>query len=118
MSLIVQVIPIFSFFITEADHPSLKYLYKHTKTDVSSQWYSIGLELLGQQEVPLLNTIKADNLEDASKCTVEMFLKWLEREPDASWNQLIQALRKPNIKLETLASKVEKMLSEGTVVTI
>lgn len=104
------------FFFTEADLPSLKYLYRYAKTDVANQWYAIGVELLGLQNESLLNTIKAEYRGDASKCTVEMFLLWLEKKHDASWNQLIQALRKPNIKLENLASKVENMLSKGTVV--
>ena len=40
---------------------------------------------------------------------------WLERKSDASWNQLIKTLRQPNIELEYLASKIEKLLSKGRV---
>ena len=35
---------------------------------------------------------------------------WLMKQPTASWNQLIEALRQPGINLGTLATKIEQVL--------
>ena len=95
------------------DRPNLKYLNKHVKANITTKWHDIGVELLDVEDIPLLNTIKINHPVDADKCTGEMLQLWLERKSDASWNQLIQAFREANIKLETLASKIEGMLSKG-----
>ena len=60
----------------------------------------------------VLDEIQANHPGDANKCTAEMLQLWLNSKPDASWNQLTQAFRAPNIKLEALASKIEVMLSK------
>ena len=65
------------------------------------------------EDEPVLDGIKADHPGDANKCAAEMLRLWLNRKPDASWNQLIQAFRASKIKLEALASKIEEMLSKG-----
>ena len=41
-----------------------------------------------------------------------MFDLWLKKQPTASWNQLIEALRQPGIELDTLASNIEQILSQ------
>ena len=61
----------------------------------------------------MLNEIERDHSGDPNRCTAEMLKLWLNKKSDASWNQLIQAFRAPQIKLETLASKIEEMLSKG-----
>ena len=71
------------------------------------------MELLDVEDEPVLNTIKNNYPTDADKCTAEMLQLWLARKPEASWNRLIEALREPNIRLNTLAAKVEAMLSKG-----
>jgi len=44
---------------------------------------------------------------------------WLNRQPNATWNQLIKALRAPGIELNNVASKIEKMLlSEGNNIVV
>ena len=74
--------------------PQLKDL-KHIMKDeagVTTEWYDIGLELLN--DVVVLNNIRANHPTDVNRCCTEMFSKWLQREPDASWNQLAEALKK------------------------
>ena len=63
---------------------------------------------MGEDSVADLNTISANNRGDVIQCCSSMFSLWLERQPDASWKQLIEALTK--IKLNQLASKIEKLL--------
>ena len=42
--------------------------------------------------------------------TQEMLESWLNRQPAASWNQLIEALKQEHIGLQYKAQKIEKML--------
>ena len=98
------------------DRPALKYLNRHVREYITDKWYDIGLELFDVEDESILNTIKNNNFRDSKDCTTEMLRLWLERKPDASWNQLLQALKAPNIKLETLASKIEGMLNKGNAV--
>ena len=100
------------------DYPALKYLYKYIKIDIANDWYEIGVELFDAEDVPVLNTIKKNHPEDANKCAAEMLQLWLDRKPEASWNQLLETLREPHIKLNTLAAKIEEMLSKGTYMYI
>ena len=95
------------------DRPALKYLNKYVKADIANKWHDIGLELLDVEDESVLNTIKNDFRGDADTCTAEMLQLWLVRKPKASWNDLIEAIREPNIKLNTLAAKLEAMLSKG-----
>ena len=98
------------------DRPALKYLYKHVKAHITSKWYDIGVELFDVEDEAVLNTIRTDHPGDSDKCAAEMLRLWLEKKTDASWNQLTKTLREPNIKLEYLATKIESLLSEGTIV--
>ena len=41
-----------------------------------------------------------------------MFQFWLQKCPDATWNQLIQALR--GVRLNQLASKIDDLLLQRT----
>ena len=43
------------------------------------------------------------------RCCKEMFKKWLETE-NASWDQLLEALRSPSVELEYLANQIKQML--------
>ena len=69
-----------------------------------------GIELFDTNNVEELDTIEAEHPSDLSKCCIKMFNVWLKKQPTASWNQLVEALRQPGIELGTLASKIEQML--------
>ena len=73
------------------------------------KWHDLGIELLDYNDVGELNTIEAEHSSVLNKCT-KMFDLWLKKQPTASWNQLIEALRQPGIEMGTLASKIEQML--------
>ena len=100
-------------FVVGTDRPSLKYLNRYVKHDIVTKWYGVGVELLDVEDVRALNVIESnsDRLDD--NCAIAMLQLWLQRTPDASWNQLIEVLRAPGIRLEALASKIEGMLSKG-----
>ena len=64
-----------------------------------------------------MRIIKTNNSGNVSECCAEMLQLWLDRQPNATWSQLIEALRSPGIKLNDVASKLEGMLLpsvEGT----
>ena len=51
----------------------------------------------------ILNVIKTSHQCDDDRCS-EMFKTWLEMKPDASWSQLVTALK--NIGMDTAADNV------------
>jgi len=75
----------------------------------AEKWYDIGLELLEPTDEPQLRIIKSNKLGKADSCA-EMLDLWIDRQPNASWNQLIEALKAPGIELNSVASKIENML--------
>ena len=81
------------------------------RDSVGNKWHDLGIELLdSNSDVGKLNTIEVEHTGDLNKCCTKMFHLWLKKQPTASWNQLIEALRQPGIELGTLASKIEQML--------
>ena len=76
------------------------------------KWHDLGIELLDSDGVEDLDKIEAENKSDIDKCCTKMFQLWLKKQPTASWNHLIVALRRPEIELHLLANKIEEM-SEG-----
>ena len=77
---------------------------------VGAIWHDLGIELL-DPDVEELDTIEAGS-SDLNKCCTKMFQLWLKKQPTASWNQLIEALKQPSINLGALASEIEQMLSK------
>ena len=45
-------------------------------------------------------------------CCREMFAEWLRTEVDASWDQLLEALRSSNVQLIHLADQIESEISD------
>ena len=81
---------------------------KHVRKEVSSKWHDLGLELLEKEDEEKLNEIKKNNPGDVSECCKEMFQLWLKKCTNATWNQLIQALKE--VELNNLATTIEGML--------
>ena len=70
----------------------------------------MGVELLAEEDVQALDEIQSNYPSNASMCCTKMFQLWLDRQPEASWRQLIKALREPNIELKELANTIEQKL--------
>ena len=84
---------------------------------ITDKWYDIGLELLEQKDENAVKIIK-NNPGDISKYCTEMLELWLNKSPNATWNQLIEAIKAPGIELNDAASKIEGMLlpsNEGNI---
>ena len=88
--------------------PNLKDLSNFVVPKVGSKWYMLGVQLLDQQYVATLQTIKADCKKAEERC-IEMFNEWLTTDNDASWDKLIDGLKSPSVKLNSLAEKLQKM---------
>ena len=78
--------------------------------EVDLKWHDLGIELLDFKDVGKLDIIEAGYPTNHDKCCVNMFKLWLRNQPKASWNQLIEALRQPDIELDALATRIEQML--------
>ena len=90
--------------------PSLKYLNRYVRSSVGSKWHDLGIELLDSDDDKDLDKIEAEYKLDVDKCCTKMFQLWSRKQLTASWNQLIEALRQPDIELHALATKIEQML--------
>ena len=93
-----------------SNRPTIRLLNKLVKKSVIIKWYDLGIELLGDENLQALDEIQNNYPRDASTCCTKMFQLWLDRQPEASWRQLIQALREPNIELNELANTIELKL--------
>ena len=97
------------------DRPDIRYLNSHVRSHICSAcdlssgiWKDLGIELMGQDSVADLNTISANNRGDVVGCCSSLFSLWLQRQPEANWKQLIDALIK--IKLNLLAAEIKRSL--------
>jgi len=70
---------------TETTRPELKELFKHVTPRYAAYWNEIGIYLDFRPEQ--LEIIKLDNLGDVKRSCNDMFIKWLERDPNASWEK-------------------------------
>ena len=103
------------FILLVEDRPDIKYLNSHVRSHICGAcalnpeiWKDLGIELMGQDSVADLNTISADNRGNVTGCCSSLFSLWLQRQPEANWKQLVDALNK--VKLNLLASEVKKSL--------
>ena len=95
------------------DHPEVKYLNRHVKESICAAgpevWLDLGVELLQQKDVIALKAIKNAHKSELAMCCSEMFELWLERQPKATWRNLIDALKQ--IHQNKLAFNIEDLLS-------
>ena len=82
--------------------------------DNPEAWKDLGMKLLpvGDDTVTTLKTISVNIRGNIIKCCSSLFSLWLDRQPKATWRQLIQALTR--IKLNNLAMKIEHNLTPSS----
>ena len=75
----------------------------------TTQWRSIGTELLTKEnDSSQLGIIKESNPGNHKQCCYDMFEYWLQNYPNATWEDLLKALRSPAVGHNALATAVEK----------
>ena len=104
--------------LTGNDRPSLKDLDDHVVMNVADNWRSLGVQLLRPDQQNLLNIIAANHPGNVVACCQDVLRRWLNTTKDATWNQLIEALRSPTIQLNHLADQLEQMLSTKCKITL
>ena len=99
------------------DRPERKYLERHVREDLCSAcatnpeiWKDLGRELIPKSDAAL-GGITASAKGDVITCCSKLFELWLQRQPEASWRQLIEALKE--VKLTTLAVEIQEKLEPG-----
>ncbi|XP_065903140.1 ankyrin repeat, PH and SEC7 domain containing protein secG-like isoform X2 [Dysidea avara] len=94
-------------------HPNLKEVINQLQPEsrgTAARWYDVGIQLLGDN-CPVLEVIKSNYGGDVNSCCREMLRQWLDLQPNASWNQLIEALS--NIGMKSVADKIKRDKIEG-----
>jgi len=90
--------------------PTLKELQQHVVPHVADKWYHLGVALLDEKKAEL-RTIKHDNNNKCKACCLAMFEYWLQIQPSATWNSLIEALESPCVELFTVAANLRKLFT-------
>ena len=87
------------------ERPNMKQLLRILREEpIATKWYELGLELL--ENSSHLQVIKANYQNNVQSCCQEMFQRWLDVKPDASWSELVTALR--SIEMTTAADAISK----------
>ncbi|XP_065886043.1 uncharacterized protein [Dysidea avara] len=94
------------------DRPSLKDLYVDVSHGIAAKWRDLGVLLLNPPNENVFNIIEKNHPQDVLACCKCMLQKWLDTKPDASWNQLLEALRSPCVQLNSLADQIDHKLKE------
>ena len=88
---------------------------------VAIKWKALGEVLLHHDivETGYLEITETNNPKDVVECCKQVFIKWLETDKDASWEQLITALQSSGVQFNFIAEQIKKNLQEGeTIVPI
>ena len=90
------------------DRPNEKYVNRYVRDEASEKWKDIGIELMSDKKLRAkLDNIEVDN-RSSTNCFTKMFELWVKSQPNASWKQLIGALK--CVDHNTLAAKIEGLL--------
>ena len=87
----------------------MKDLYNHVIPIIAPKWCDLSIQLL--RDTRHVEQIKSNSSGNVEKCAAMMFELWLQKKSDASWNELIAALR--NIELLAVAHMIKSMLYKG-----
>ena len=93
------------------DRPEVRFLNRYVRERLCAKgpqaWIDLGRELLGVESSDALDVLK-NNHGDVTNCCSAMFQLWFERQPTATWRQLIQALKQ--LQFNYLADQIESKL--------
>ena len=89
----------------------MKYLTRHVRSQLGAAgpqaWQDLGRELMPDADAQL-GVIATNAHGNVTTCCDLLFKSWLQRQPEASWGQLIQGLK--DVGLDALAAQIEKKL--------
>ena len=98
--------------IQGSDKPSVRDIIDYNIRDqVAIEWHDLGVQLIPDHLQVRLGIIRNNNPADAmTRCTC-MFEYWLEVDTTASWNKLIEALRR--INKNQLAERISREILQS-----
>ena len=76
--------------------------------DIAPIWYDLGAILLEERQEGQLRMIECTHGNNVRRCCSAMLRYWLDKQPDATWQQLVTALRSTGVDLDTVASRIEE----------
>ena len=97
-------------YIIGGDRPFLKDLHDYVVPKVAHRWRDLGVQLLRPDQQEILGIIRLNYPQDAEECCKCVLKKWLDTTAEATWNQLITALKSPSVGLEYLATQIGDMM--------
>ena len=77
---------------------------------IANHWDELGIQLINSYRIT--DHIRAEHRNDVDTCCRVMFEKWLERTPDANWDQLIAALNEIGVKI--VAAVISRQMKSGS----
>ena len=75
---------------------------------VASNWYELGATLLEERQESHLRLIQSNHSSDVKKCCLAMLQYWMDTHSEATWHQLVTALKSPGVDLAVAACDIEK----------
>jgi len=97
-------------YLIGQNKPSIKLLQRaKVIIDVSAKWYELGIALLEERKLGQLEIIMANKNSNVTACCYAMFNYWIKTQPEASWHQLVEALREPGVELHNVAATVKEI---------
>ena len=100
---------------TGDSRPILRDLYDQVVPSIADKWKDLGVQLLDPSLIDqrVLEVIAADHPHSVEDCCESVFEKWLNTQEDASWQQLLEALK--SVQLDYLSSQIENKLKTGMI---
>ena len=95
---------------TGTDKLTVKSLMKY-RGKISPHWYALGSQLLEEKYFHLLKVIQKDSPHDVQSSCSKMLEYWLDVDPKANWNMLINALEE--IGQNALADQIKQEILKG-----
>ena len=100
-----------------SDRPLLRDLHNHRVVrNAADKWRDLGVRLLPRDLSKELDIIEANHPHDVVRCCECVLEKWLDTSTDATWDQLIEALKQ--IQLNHFANALEQRLKPQHKITI
>ena len=87
---IVSCSIMYIFPFIETERPELRDLCKYVLPSYAAHWQKIGIFL--NFKPWQLDVIKLDNPSDAKQCCYDMFIEWLRRTDNITWEKMFEAI--------------------------
>ena len=71
--------------------------------------------LLEEKDIICLSIIEANHHGDKQRCCLTMLQYWIKTYPEATWHDLVTALKSPGVDLPALASDIERKFTGKTL---